>query len=149
MKTGHLLIVLLLLASCAHKKSTEAQAETTSSTEPATCTVPKMGSCQAELDAIASCFYHSVSIAQKEPGKTPLGAFLVRDGECSALELAEACERLQLSDGAEVAFEKRTGSHDNLGTTEITHIVYTFSADTCPETAESEIQLHIGTPPEQ
>jgi hypothetical protein len=148
MKTSHLLIVLLvLLAGCARKKSTETQAETQPSTEPATCTVPGMDSCQAELEAIASCFHHSVSISQKEPGETPLGAFLVRGGECSALQLEEGCESLALSRGGEVAFEKRTGSHDNLGTSEITHIVYTFSADSCPESAEIEIQLHIGTPP--
>jgi len=107
--------------------------------------------CEAALESVALCFHESVSAAQAEPGDTPLGRFLFEadaDGEaCASLDLAEGDEALVLDPGGEVSFEKNVASHDDMGESETTHIVYTFTAEDCAGEATTEIQLQIGPPP--
>jgi len=112
-----------------------------------TCRVEKLGSCQEELEAVASCFFASVTAAQAEPGETPLGTFLAEHAtgtDCEPLELEKECGTLELSGGAAVMHAHEMAAHDNYDDHDVMHIVYTFSSDACEGTAESRIELHVG-----
>ena len=112
-----------------------------------TCRVEKLGSCGEELEAVARCFFASVTAGQAEPGGTPLGAFMAEHAtgeECEPLELEKGCQALELSGGGEVAHEHELAAHDNHEDKDVMHIVYTFSSGDCGEKAESRIELHVG-----
>jgi hypothetical protein len=117
-------------------------------------------SCKAHLDAIADCFFEVVTQIQEEPKQgEPMAAFLgkatwqiaaghVHDA-CSPLGLTENSTELLLKDGSEVSVEKRDTSWDEMaGGVTVLHITYRFSSPTCPDSAEANIELHMGGPVE-
>ena len=130
------------------KPETIEQPEKIEKVEPGgTCRVEKLGSCGEELEAVARCFFASVTAGQAEPGDTPLGTFLAEHatgGDCEPLELEKGCKVLELSGGGEVVHGHDMAAHDNHEDRDVMHIVYTFSSGDCGETAESRIELHVG-----
>ncbi|MBW2262414.1 MAG: hypothetical protein JRG91_10615 [Deltaproteobacteria bacterium] len=156
-------LALVVVSGCAHKSkvtpeadpgtSPPAQATASGTSTPAveaalegTCKVAELDSCEAELEAVARCFHACVTAAQKEPGEMPLVAFIAEHaaGEaCESLEIEKKCGKLVLSGGGEIVHEHEMTSHDNFGDHDVMHIVYTFSAESCPEKAKTEIELHI------
>jgi hypothetical protein len=152
---------LALALGCAPKRSGENATNPPSSPSPEkealpepetpavdqTCQVVHMETCKDELEAVARCFYDSVTEAQKEPGEMPLARFLAENASsvdsCSAIGIDESCETLRLSGGDAVKHAHEMAAHDNYEDHDVMHIVYTFSAESCPAKAEAKIELHI------
>lgn len=111
--------------------------------------------CHAELEAIGRCLHAVVMLTHEEPASPDvMPSFLGRatwtiaaadvHAVCEPLGLREQSDVIRLSDGSEVQVT-RTEDIDEFDDGEtVFNILYRFETPTCPEPAETSLQLHMG-----
>ena len=109
----------------------------------------------AELEAIGRCLHAVVMLTHEEPASPDvMPSFLGRatwtiaaadvHAVCEPLGLREQSDVIRLSDGSEVQVT-RTEDIDEFDDGEtVFNILYRFETPTCPEPAETSLQLHMG-----